>query len=100
MLCCGNRNASARGIRLPFDSARFLEAEERDGPDFQPVDAAIAQFRSGHPYLLFDKRATSRIRERPNLNPKLLARLQASLLYHGSRSLNQQLRTTTQRPAP
>jgi hypothetical protein len=57
---------------LPFDSARFLEAEERDGPDFQPVEAAIAEFRSGHPYLLFDKRATSRIRQRANLNRKLL----------------------------
>ena len=84
---------------MPFDSARFLEAEERDGPDFQPVEAAIAEFRSGHPYLLFDKRATSRIRQRANLNPKLLARLEASLHEKGSGSVKQELRTRIKRQA-
>jgi hypothetical protein len=84
---------------LPFDSARFLETEERDGPDFQPVEAAIAEFRSGHPYLLFDKRATSRIRQRANLNPKLLARLEASLRENGSGSVKQELRTRIKRQA-
>ncbi len=99
MLCCGNRNASARGIRLPFDTARFLEAEEGNGPDFQPVEAAIAEFKSEHPYLLFDKRATSRIRQRANLNPKLLARLEASLREKGPGSVKQELRTRIKRQA-
>lgn len=93
MLCCGNRNASARGIRLPFDNARFLKAAEGNYPDFQPVEAAIAEFRSRHPYLLFDKRATTCIRQRANLNPKLLARLEASLREKGSGSVKQELRT-------
>ena len=84
---------------MPFDNARFLEAEEGNGPDFQPVEAAIAEFKSGHPYLLFDKRATSRIRQRANLNPKLLARLEASLHEKGSGSVKQELRTRIKRQA-
>jgi Heparinase II/III-like protein len=80
----GNRNTSGRGVRLPFDNARYLEANEGAIPDFGSVEAALAGFKSRHPYLLFDKRATNRIRKRANKNAKLLARLEISLRASGS----------------
>src|SRR5262249_32467400 len=53
---------------------------------------AIAESKPRHPYLLFDKRATIRIRNRANQNSKLLARLELSLRETRSATSEQDLR--------
>lgn len=75
----GNRYVPSRGIRLPFDSARALEVREPNRSGSKIVETAVAEFKSGHPYLLFHKPAIARIRKLANSNPKLLARLENSL---------------------
>lgn len=84
---------------MPFNNARFIEADGGSGPDFALVEAAVAEFKSGHPYLLFAKRATRRIRKRTNSNPKLLARLETSLREQGSAGVEQDLRSRIKRQA-
>jgi hypothetical protein len=84
---------------LPFGSAQHLQQHNESGPDFRLVRAAIAAFGSSHPYLLFDKRATPRIRKRANRNPKLLARLEKSLREWRSASADEELRARIKRQA-
>jgi hypothetical protein len=84
---------------LPFDNARYLEANEGSGPDFGSVEAAIAEFKSRHPYLLFDNRAMSRIRKRARRNPKLLARLETTLRETRSLWSEGELRSRIKRQA-
>jgi hypothetical protein len=86
-------------MRLFFDNARSLGAEEGSGPDFGLVEAAIAEFDSRHPYLLLDKRATTQVRKRANRNPKLLARLETSLREKSSAGGKQELRARIKRQA-
>jgi heparinase II/III-like protein len=84
---------------LPFDNARYLQETETASLDFGAVEAALAAFQSRHPYLLFDKRATSRIRNRANKNAKLLARLQMSLHETASPVDEPELRSKIKRRA-
>ncbi len=86
-------------MRLLFDTARFLGADEGNGPDLGLVEAAIAEFESRHPYLLLDKRATTRVRKRANRNPKLLARLETSLREKSLAGAKQELRARIKRQA-
>jgi Heparinase II/III-like protein len=87
-----NRNSSARGIRLPFADARLLDGGQGSVPELELFEAAVAGFKRGHPYLLFDKGATKRIRQRANRNPKLLARLENSLHEKNSAEARQDVR--------
>jgi Heparinase II/III-like protein len=66
---------------LPFDSVRFLDVSEANGPAATPLETAIAGFKSCHPYLLFHKQDTARIRKASGRNPNVLARLRDAL--HG-----------------
>ena len=84
---------------MPFDNARQLRANEGAVPDFGSFEAALAAFKSRHPYLLFDKRATNRIRKRANKNPKLLVRLETSLRESGSPPDEPELRSKIKRRA-
>jgi hypothetical protein len=93
----GNRNASARGFRLPLENARSGRLREASGPDLKLIETALAEFKSDHPYLLFNKPAIARIRARANSNPKLLVRLETSLSEDGSATANQELRTRIKR---
>jgi hypothetical protein len=88
----GNRDASARGIRLPVNNARTFLAVDADEPDFRGLDTAVSEFKSGRPYLLFDKSAIARIRDRAATNSKLLRRLDQSLRGRISGSFNEELR--------
>ena len=91
----GNRTTSARGVRLPFDTAQALQPGKAEGPDFQLVRTAVGEFASAHPYLLFDRRAIGRIRRRAITNSKLLIRLEKSL--REQESAEEDLRTRTKR---
>jgi hypothetical protein len=93
----GNRNASLRGIRLPFDYARPSRFVEASSPDLSHVKTAVARFNSAHPYLLFDQSAISSIRDRANSHPNLIARLNTSLAEPDSASAGQELRTRIKR---
>jgi hypothetical protein len=84
---------------LPFDKARYLEANEGIGPDLGSVGAAVAEFKAPHPYLLFDNRAISRIRKRSLRNPNLLARLKTTLQEADSLSSQPELRSQIKRQA-
>jgi hypothetical protein len=78
---------------LPLDNVRSFDFGEARGPDLQLVETAVANFKSAHPYLLFDKRAIARIRKRAIANPKLLTRLTSSLRVGSSASPDEELRT-------
>ncbi len=93
----GNRNASARGIQLPFHSAQGLRLGEAEGPNFHLINAAIGEFDSAHPYLLFDRGAIGQIRKRAIANSKLLTRLEQSLREEGSDSAKEESRTRIKR---
>jgi hypothetical protein len=82
---------------LPFDNARSVLSGEAGGPDLRLIDRAIAAFKSEHPYLLFDKPAIARIRERANSNPQLLARLKTSLCKESSVAGEREVRTGIKR---
>jgi hypothetical protein len=79
---------------LPFDNARFLPLDEASGPDLDLVEPAVADFKSGHPHLLFDKREIVQICRRAIKNPKLLSRLQKSLREKNPAPVGQELRTS------
>ena len=60
---------------MPFDSARSLQRETADGPDFARAETAIEQFAARHPYLLFRRGALPGIRRSAAVNPQLQARV-------------------------
>jgi Heparinase II/III-like protein len=64
---------------LPVDTARATQLAGLDGPDIEGIGTAVAKFKSGHPYLLFDRPAIASIRNRALRNPQLLRRLEQSL---------------------
>jgi Heparinase II/III-like protein len=82
---------------LPLDNARSLHSNEGSGPSLKLVETAVAEFKSSHPYLLFDRRALPRIRSRANGNPKLLARLEESLREESSGAAEAELRSKIKR---
>lgn len=84
-------------MRLPFENARSLRSGNASGPDLKLLESLVAQFKSRHPYLLFDRRAIAGIRKRANRNPKLLARLEASLREAGTSSVGQEVRSRIKR---
>jgi len=84
---------------LPFDNAPNFETIGEAGPDFSSLEIAVAAFQSSHPYLLFGKSATHRIRKRANKNAMLLARLQAALRETGSTPDELELRSKIKRQA-
>ena len=59
---------------MPFDSARSLQRETADDPDFARAETAIGQFTARHPYLLFRRSALRGIRRSAAVNPQLQAR--------------------------
>jgi hypothetical protein len=93
----GSRNASARGLRLPFDNARVLRFDDASGPRLDLVKTAVARFGSKHPYLLFSKFATPWICERANSHQKLVPRLKASLDAAGTVAQKSELRSRIKR---
>ncbi len=82
---------------MPFDNPRSVWFVEASGPDLNFIETAVARCNTNHPYLLFDARAISRIRERANRHPKLIARLKASLCDTECATSSQELRTRTKR---
>jgi GT2 family glycosyltransferase len=64
---------------LPFDSVPALEVSQPNSAAAKLVETAVAEFRTGHPYLLFRKPGIVRIRKRAKDNSKLLAYLGKSL---------------------
>jgi hypothetical protein len=82
---------------LPFDNARSPKLDEASGPDLGLVEAAVAEFKSRHPYLLFDRRAIAHIRKRAIRHPKLLARLEKSLCSKSSSPVGLDVRTRIKR---
>jgi hypothetical protein len=84
---------------LPFDSVRSLEVRKSNRPAAKFVEPAVAEFNSGHPYLLFHKPAIARIRKLANSNPRLLARLEISLRQMNPASIGEEPRTTIKRQA-
>jgi hypothetical protein len=64
---------------LPFDSVPALEVSQPNSAAAKLVETAVAEFKTGHPYLLFHKPEIARIRKRARNNLKLLARLRKSL---------------------
>ena len=93
----GNRDSSARGTRLPVDTLRAASFDDPDGPKFQGIDTAVAEFKSTHPYLLFNRQGTVLIRERAFRNSKLLSRLDQSLREGISSGGRDDLRTGLKR---
>jgi hypothetical protein len=63
---------------LPFDSVPALEVGQTNSAT-RLVETAVAEFKSGHPYLLFHKQRIVLIRKLATNNPKLMARLRKSL---------------------
>ena len=82
---------------MPLDSPRFFRFDEASGPDLKFLETAVARFNARHPYLLFDERANSWLRERANSHSKLITRLIASLCEEGSASTKQELRARIKR---
>jgi hypothetical protein len=64
---------------LPFDSVPALEVSQTNSAAAKPVETAVAEFKTAHPYLLFHKPRIARIRKLAQNNSKLLARLRKSL---------------------
>lgn len=64
---------------MPVNNARATQLGDLDGPDIEEVGAAVAEFKSPHPYLLFDRRAIAPIRNRAVRDAHLLERLDQSL---------------------
>jgi Heparinase II/III-like protein len=56
-----------------------LKASQTNSEAAKLVETAVAEFNTGHPYLLFHKPRISQIRKRTKNNSKLLARLQKYL---------------------
>jgi len=56
-----------------------LEVSPTNSSPAKLVETAVAEFKTGHPYLLFHGQAIARIRKLASSNSKLLARLNASL---------------------
>jgi Heparinase II/III-like protein len=79
------------------NNARSVRSGEASGPDSRLIDNAIAAFRPQHPYLLFDKPAVARIRQRANKNPELLERLKNSLCEEKPDAGERELRTGIKR---
>jgi len=63
---------------LPFDSVPALEVSQ-ENTAAKPVETAVAEFKAGHPYLLFHEQGIPRIRKLAKSNSKLLARLNVSI---------------------
>jgi Heparinase II/III-like protein len=83
---------------LPFDSARSLQRETAEGPDFARAEAALAQFTARHPYLLFHRGSLSGIRCSTAANPHLQARA-AQVLSEVPAPVAQEPRTALKRRA-
>jgi hypothetical protein len=64
---------------LPFDSVPALKVSQTNSEAAKLVETAAAEFKTGHPYLLFRRRGIAPIYKRTKNNAKLLARLQKSL---------------------
>jgi len=64
---------------LPFDSVPALEVGQTNSAAAKLVETAVAEFKTGHPYLLFHEQGIARIRRLVGSNSKLLARLNVSL---------------------
>jgi Heparinase II/III-like protein len=84
---------------LPLDSVAPLAASESINPAANLLETAVAEFKAGHPYLLFHKGDVPRIRKIAHGNPRLLARLEASLRQQNSDPAGQELRTSIKRRA-
>ncbi len=83
---------------MPFkNSARSVRSGEASGPDLRLIDNAVEAFELHHPYLLFDRAAIARIRQRANSNPELLARLKTSLSEESPDEGERELRTGIKR---
>ena len=83
---------------MPFDSARSLQRETPDGPDFAGAETAIGQFTARHPYLLFRRGALPGIRRSAAVNPQLQARV-AQVLAEIPPAAAQEPRTALKRRA-
>ena len=64
---------------MAVDTARATQLGNLDEPDIEGIGTAVAEFKSGHPYLLFDRRAVASIRNRALGSPQLLQRLDQSV---------------------
>jgi hypothetical protein len=82
---------------VPLHNARSYRFVEASGPDLKFLETAVARFKARRPYLLFDERAISWIRERANSHSKLIMRLKASLCEEASASTKQELRARIKR---
>ena len=72
---------------------------ESTSPAINLLETAVAEFKAGHPYLLFRRREIPRIRRIARGNPKLLACLKAALSQQNPAPAGQELRTAIKRRA-
>ncbi len=84
---------------MPFDSAESFGLGLENGPDPGLVEAAVAGFKSSHPYLVFRKRAVARMRRLAERDPRLEARFERSLSEAGSPPPGRDLRAAIKRRA-
>jgi hypothetical protein len=84
---------------LPFDSVPSLEVSQTNSAAAKPVEAAVAEFRAGHPYLLFHKQGIARIRKAASSNSKLLERLHVWLRQISPASVGREPRAAVKHQA-